>query len=298
MALEAHRARGNSAFWPGQFRTAREHMLEAVAIASKQPDAPLPGGFSQDPDISNRGLLAWTLASLGEPISAGRHIDAALDRAQALNHPFSMAYAVGSSMWTYFVLRDAERSITFAEQMIEISHEYGFPYFEVAGNVALAWANAEVSSDAADAQTAVFALQAQIDAWHKASGGIGMAIFLYALAETQLRAGDPEGALATLATPLLVERLKVEQWYLSDVLRTRAQCHWRVGNGSEALMCARAARRIGLEQEARLPLLRLACFEATAWSEDTHWAALGAALSTLPENHDAGTIAMARRLVR
>ena len=298
LALEAHRARGNSAFWPGQFRTAREHMLEAVAIASKQPDAPLPEGFSQDPDIANRGLLAWTLASLGEPISAGKQIDAALDRAQTLNHPFSMAYAVGSSMWTYFVLRDVEQSMMFAEQMVEISHEYGFPYFEVAGNVAMGWATTETASDDESAREAVLALRGHVEAWRQASGGIGMAIFMYALAEAQLRGGDAEGALATLEAPFLVERLKVEQWYLSDVLRTRAECHWQLGNAGDALTCARAARRTGLEQGARLPLLRLACFEATAWSEDTHWAALAAALSTLPENHDAGTIAMARRLVR
>jgi class 3 adenylate cyclase len=298
MALEAHRARGNSAFWPGQFRTAREHMHKAVAIASKQPDAALPEGFSQDPDIANRGLLAWTLASLGEPVSAGRQIDAALERAQTLNHPFSMAYAVGSSMWTYFVLRDVVKSVRYAKQMVEVSHEYGFPYFEVAGNVVSAWARAETAADEASAKQAVVTLQGHVDAWQQASGGIGIALFMYALAEAQLRAGDAEGAQATLAAPLLVERLKVEQWYLSDVLRTRAECHWRLGNVREALSCARAARTTGLEQGARLPLLRLACLEATAWSDDTHWAALATALSALPENHDAGTIAVARHLVR
>jgi class 3 adenylate cyclase len=294
LLLEAHRAVGNSAFWPGHFQKAQRSMHNAVQISQSQPAGPLPAGFSQDPDIANRGLYAWTLASLGCPRSAGEQLDRALERAYTLQHPFSMAYAVGSAMWTYFVLRDTALAADFAKQMIAVSHEYAFPYFAVAGQVVQHWVRAQDG----ESHAALTDLVATLQAWRDTSAGIGMAIFLYTQAEVEALCGKPRDALNTLADPLLVERLEVEQWYLADVERLRGACEVQLGQTSAALVSLRTARRIATEQNARVAALRIACLEAQHFGRDEHWTALRTVLDSLPETHDNGTIAHARRMVR
>ena len=294
LVLEAHRAVGNSAFWPGHFEKARLSMEHAAQLAERELDAPLPAGFSQDPDIANRGLLAWTLASLGRPLSAVRHLQAAVDRAQILHHPFSMAYAVGSAMWTYFVLRDTVLAAEYSEKMIAVSQEYGFPYFAVAGRVVAGWVRAENG----DPDGGLVDLRDTIQAWRDTSGGIGMALFLYAMAEVEALCCQPQAALVTLGDPLLQTRLETEQWYLADVERLRAACEFELGDERSALVSLRTARRIATEQSARLALLRIACFEAERFGRDEHWATLSVVLDSLPETHDDGSIDKARRLIR
>jgi class 3 adenylate cyclase/tetratricopeptide (TPR) repeat protein len=294
LELEAHRAIGNSNFWPGRLEKARESMEYAARFADRYPDAPLPEGFAQDPDIANRGLLAWTLASLGRPESALAHLEAAIARGHVLkNHPFSMAYAVGSAMWTYFVLRDELGVSAHAEQMVEISEQYGYPYFAVAGRVALRWCEAEQGKPA----QALAPLREAIAGWREASGGIGIALFLCVQAEVEKMAGKLPAALATLSDPLLEARLEAEQWYLADVVRLRAECEFLLGNVDLAAASWRQARRIAIEQNARIAALRIACCEAQLLARDEHWAALRAALSALPESHENGTIEIARRLI-
>ena len=205
-------------FWPGQFDKAREAMVHALSIAD--PHALLPEGFSQDPEIANRGILAWALASLGLVNGATREIDAALDRGAALNHPFSMAYALGSAMWAYFIIRDEVATEDFAEQLVQISDEHGFPYFRIAGMAARAWARAALGSP----EAALTELREALEAWRKNAGDIGMALFLYVQAEIEVLAGRPEEALRTLVHPILRDRLEVEQWYLADAVRLRGAC--------------------------------------------------------------------------
>ena len=292
LELEAHRAVGNSNFWPGRFEKARKSMEYAALVADRYPDAPLPEGFAQDPDIANRGLLAWTLASLGRPRSAQAHLEAAIARGQALNHPFSMAYAVGSAMWTYFVLRDSDETSKYAQQMVAISKDYGFPYFAVAGRVAALWCEASQG----DASASLPDLKQTIQGWREASGGIGIALFLCAQAEVELMAGEPQAALVSLGDPLLEARLQVEQWYLADMVRLRAECEFLLGDVDGAAASWRESRRIATEQNARIAALRIVCSEARLLARDEdHWA-LRVALSALPESYAGGTIAEARSL--
>jgi class 3 adenylate cyclase/tetratricopeptide (TPR) repeat protein len=286
--IEAHRAVGNSAFWPGSFDTARNAMERAATLMAQQPDAPLPEGFSQDPEIANRGLLAWTLASTGHAVSALVQIDEAVARGESLQHPFSMAYAHGAAMWTAFILRDTSLALEHANITSGISESAGIPYFLVAAKVVAGWAQAcHGDRDAAGRIGEVLA------GWRESSGGIGMALFLHAEAEALLAGGNHTAALTRLNDPLLTERLKVERWYLADVRRQLGECYWHQGKETEALRALRDARRIATEQGARIAALRIVCFEAQMRARPQDRAALDAALHALPERYAAGTVAAA-----
>ncbi len=292
LALEAHRAVGNSAFWPGDFDRARRSMEFAVQLADVDPHRPLASGFSQDPDIANRGILAWALANLGYVRSASAQIDAALERSNALHHPFSMAYALGSAMWNYFIVRDVQATQDFAGRLIRICSENGFPYLHIAGATASAWTRAERG----DADAALEELRRALTAWHRNSGEIGMALFLYVQSEIEALAGQPEQVLKTLIHPILRKRVTVERWFLADIIRLRAECQWAIGEQTDALTSIGEARRIATAQNARIPALRLACFEAQHIGRPQHKAALEAALDALPEHLYTGTIARAEAL--
>lgn len=292
LAIEAHRAVGNSAFWPGDFETARHSMETAATLMADAPDAPLPEGFSQDPDIANRALLAWTLASLGWCEGSMAQLDAAVQRGEALQHPFSLAYAHGAGMWTGFVLRDSSLAGKHADVAAGISESAGIPYFLVAARVVQGWVRA-VSGDA----DAVVALDDVLSDWREASGGIGMALFLYARAEARFAVGQPAAAMESLRDPLLTNRVRDERWYLADVRRLESQCLWALGQRDESSVALREARRIATDQRARLAALRIACFEVSARRPDGDCAALDAALHALPQSHPAGTVAEARQLL-
>jgi tetratricopeptide (TPR) repeat protein len=94
MIVEGHYVLGIASFWPGEFRSAREHFEAAVDQARPDHRATHLERYGLDPKVICLSRLANTLCFLGDPGAATRARDAALALAEEIAQPATTATAL------------------------------------------------------------------------------------------------------------------------------------------------------------------------------------------------------------
>jgi class 3 adenylate cyclase/tetratricopeptide (TPR) repeat protein len=116
----ARMAHGATSYWMGEFLRAREHLEMAISIYDPERHRTLAfryGGV--DAGVRCPSYAAWTLWQLGYPDQALKRGGEALALAQALSHPFSLAFADGLVGGCLRLLRrEARAAQENAERMI------------------------------------------------------------------------------------------------------------------------------------------------------------------------------------
>lgn len=292
LLVEAHRVAGNVAFFTGRFTMACQEMECAVNLYDPQRHRSLAVELGQDPDVANRGILAWALCYLGRPRSAERHMNAALERALALGHPFTRAFAGGTAMWSRLLLDQPEQAVDSAAQVRDLSLERGFPYLATAAKIVHGWAVARNG----DREGGLAQIVETIGAWRRSGASIGLVLFLQVQAEIQILAGRAEQALATLTDPLIVERIAVEGWRQGDQARLRGEALAALGKRDLAAASIAECISIVTQKGAHLTVLRaLTTLCELKPGDSKAQAALRDALAAFPEPADIPPVLRARQ---
>jgi predicted ATPase len=293
LRVEAHRVTGNVAFWTGDFAVACAEMERAVTLYDPQRHHALAVELGQDPDVANRGIFSWALCFLGRPLSAEQHAKAALERAEALGHPFTRAFAGGTAMWSAWFVDQPALAGPRAAQMRDLSLERGFPYLAAAASVVHGWSVARNG----DVPRGLAGIEEAIGAWRATGASIGMVLFLQVLAEVQILAGRAAQALATLDDPIIAERIGVEGWRQGDQARLRGEALAAMGRPVEAAAALQECEAIAARQGAHLTVLRAltTLCESKAMAGAGTEARLREALAAFPEPADIPPVSRARR---
>ena len=93
LLLFAHLALGDTSFSMGELLLARDHLEMAISLYDRER----PMAIGHDTGVNCLSYMAWTLWTLGYPDQALKKGDEAVALAQALSHPFSLAFAEGLS---------------------------------------------------------------------------------------------------------------------------------------------------------------------------------------------------------
>jgi predicted ATPase/class 3 adenylate cyclase len=141
--LQAHRAMGHTLLWMGKFAPALAHFEQAIALYDPQQHRSLAVTSGQEPGILARGFAAHVLWYLGYPDRALAYMNEALAQAQAIAHPFSLAFALDHTAWLRHYRREIAKTHGDAEADILFSGEQGFPFFLAQGTILQGWALAE-----------------------------------------------------------------------------------------------------------------------------------------------------------
>ena len=296
LLLEANRMLGNNAYWTGNFGEARHFMEEAVALYCPEEHAGLVAQFSQDPDVANRGILAWALCFLGYPDTALSHIDQATTRADAMEHPFTRVFAYGAAMWAHKFLWETAGTERWADATIALAAERGFPYLGVAGKIVRGWAR--LRRGEADGLTEV---EETVRAWRGSGATIGLSLFLVVLAESYLYSGRIDDAEAALNDPVLSQRSVSERWLEAEAHRLRGEVALARHDFAVADQAFRMAWHIADSQDNRLVKLRIAM--ALTRMAGQHKSAsdgpdlLRAAYNALDEGAQVGVVMEAKRAI-
>ena len=80
----------------------------------------------QDAGVADLALMSWTVWLLGQPDTAAARIDAALQRADAINHPHSQAYACYYASVVYALRDQPDVARAHAERCLALSETHGF----------------------------------------------------------------------------------------------------------------------------------------------------------------------------
>jgi DNA-binding winged helix-turn-helix (wHTH) protein len=133
----------------GQHRDGQQWLQRGIA-ACDGLNAPLAyDRFFLDPGVTMRGHLGLHLLPSGLFDQARVHVDAALTRARALNHPISEALALQCACMLEIRLQRPERVASLAASMEKLADQHGIVQAQGARRLLGGWALAQLSDPAA-----------------------------------------------------------------------------------------------------------------------------------------------------
>ena len=279
-ASVAHRVAGNTCWFAGEYREARDHFERALALFRPGRDEDLAFRFGWDPGVAAIANLAPALWPLGEVDRAISLIDRMQTRIADLTHVGTLAS--GRTHATMFALmrRDYVRAAQNAVELARLVRMQELPMFRAFGVFLEGLATAashEIGRGLPDMRRGVELLREQNVLWFDG-------LLRIALAGAEAQAGDPARAVAILDAELAMCDRTGYRAFEAELHRVRgeillARNPTNPAPAEEALLTAiSVAKQQGtrsFELRAALSLTRL--YQSTGRPAEAH-AVLGPAL--------------------
>lgn len=139
LLLDAHLAKGMTLFHLGDFKAAREHLEKGVGFSRSESDSPHLLTHGQVPGVFCLSYLGYALWFLGYLDQAIERIRQSLEIAVKREHPFSHVSALTFAARVYQCGRDLEMVESVSNEVISLSRQRGFAYYEAQGLIHLGW---------------------------------------------------------------------------------------------------------------------------------------------------------------
>ena len=250
--IDADLARASTAFWRGRVREAEREFGRILTDHADSTYLPPPALAAQHPFV---GALAYRSVAqwyLGYPVEAEQSGRKAIECAAKVKHPFSSAFAHGFYGLLHTYLGNREEVARTADQAIEISSRYGFPFWMGIGNVMKSWAQSDTDPDAA-----IAGMNEALTGLHRAGVQIWTAYPSALVAELMVSRGKVDEGIGMLETVVSQARQNDEGYFLPEIIRIEAKCLQESGRSAEAGALRREALMLAEEQGARPIILRI-----------------------------------------
>ncbi|WP_026279825.1 AAA family ATPase [Thioalkalivibrio sp. ALJ16] len=272
LRIAAHYVRGNTHFWTGQFAEALEHQTRAIELYRDEDHTTLVARHTENPAISARGFLAWTLLHLGNHARAWEEIDAACEQADQLGHRPTEAFAYAFRAVLAFYSGDAESALPPARRALAIAREYDYPLWRAAGVTLESWALARQGQP-----DAFRVIEEQVEAMRHIMDGVNTIFQLILLDALQASHVDPARRLAVADEALAGCHQRGDFCFEAAIHRLRAVALLAADNGrkEEGWQALEQARKVAhqqgnpnIERQALLDYARLATdAQVQSWAE-------------------------------
>jgi predicted ATPase len=163
--------------------------------------------------------MALALWHLGYPAQARERIQAALALARELDHPFSLAGALGIAAWVYQYCHDGYALQACTEEVLPLSTEHGFPLFLALGTLLRGWALAELGQQ----EEGISHIRQGLAAWRATGAELSVPYYLALLAEAYGQMGQPDEGLSVLAAALEAAHSTEERFYEAELCRLKGE---------------------------------------------------------------------------
>lgn len=255
LLIRAHESIGSTYSFLGRFDEAKAHLLAAKSLYDPARHRPQVLPYAQDPGITARIMLARTLWILGEVDQVEALLQEAIGMARELEHPFTLAFTLGAVCWISSMLRDADRTLSFADEAVAISTKYSF-------EVGLAWAMSSQGWGLAEKgrEEGLVKLVNGLSAMQAAGASLNNTYTLALLAELYLRKKRIEEGLGAMQEAQKVALTRGEWFWQAELLRLKGELLLEQAEPSvsAAEQCFAEAMKIAQEQHARMLELRAA----------------------------------------
>jgi DNA-binding SARP family transcriptional activator/tetratricopeptide (TPR) repeat protein len=192
-----------------------EQALRQFALAHELcQDAP-PAVVGTRLEVHARAWSAHALWLLGRDSEALRWCDWAIARAEAVDHPYTLAVALAYAAITHQLRGDVPRTLHFARRVREICDRYDFAYYGEWGLLLTGWCTGG-SEGAAQIRAALRRLRQQ--------GALArQPYYLALLAQTLLGTGQQRAAEGALRAARAAAAANADRWWLPEVWRLTAR---------------------------------------------------------------------------
>jgi DNA-binding SARP family transcriptional activator len=130
---------GVTSFWLGDLAASRDHLERAIAGYLPERARAHLALYSQDPRIVCLSRLAYALWHLGHPAEAEAQARESLRRAEELEHPFSLSYALTFTSWLAIDSGDDERARELGSRLAGLAEEQQLGFLQPLGEILAGW---------------------------------------------------------------------------------------------------------------------------------------------------------------
>jgi class 3 adenylate cyclase/predicted ATPase len=249
LILAAHYNLGEICSWVGELTQAREHMEHANTRYDPRQHASLELIYGVDLSVTITAVAVWVECLLGRPDHALKRARASLERASALSHPLSRAFAPVSHEWVLVCARAAQEAEEVAQTAISLCTQQGFTELLAWANCFLGWALIE-QGKLTDGIAKLSEGMAVVESIRTL---ISKSLFLGALADGYRKAGDAKRALELLDEAIDWANRTGERFYECELQRLKGEV-LLMGNDPNAPAadnCFRTAIELARVQSAK-----------------------------------------------
>jgi class 3 adenylate cyclase/predicted ATPase len=251
----AHYSSGGTLMVAGRFASSRSHLEEALALYDPISHSSLVHQGGIHPEVISQAFLGIVLFCLGFPDQASAQSSAAIAEARRLAHPPSLAgsLSLGSRLLS-LVGDNAALLNEWADELVAVTTEQGFPYWRALGTIYSGW----VKVKNGDVVKGMSLLRSGSTAYRATGAEVYMPHHTALLARACEIAGQIEEAVTLLNDALQIVERTGERWLEAELNRHTGQLLLRQGHTEAAEELYRKALSIAEEQGAKLWELRAA----------------------------------------
>jgi class 3 adenylate cyclase/predicted ATPase len=262
----SHRTLGTTYVQMGEFAAGRQHLQRARELYDPEHHSQSKYLYGQDIGATALSYLCWALWHLGYVDQAAAVATEATKRAEALSHPFTLAYTICHARGMMDIFRRCpEDTRSYANTVISICTEHDFPFWAAGGRILDGWALACQGK----VDEGIGKLDEGLAAWRQTGARLWLPIFLALKAEAHAKAGRSDTTLNIIEEALAISDETGERWALAEVLRIKAgllQAAGRAAAGEIEKLLVESLET-GRHQQALSWQLRTACDLSRLWQE-------------------------------
>lgn len=235
-------------FVRGKLLKAREYIEHSLACADFTPEEhkALAVRHWLNPRVVALAYGAVVLSTLGQVEQSLRYSQEALELAERIGHPHSLACALTYLSLACQLRRDAQCALKWADRGIALSDRHGFRMWFAWSMLLRSWALSELGRP----REGLALMQKALAHWRAAGIPAGMHHSLGMLAEIHLRLGQPKEALAAVDEALKFSERMGESSYNAMLYQLRGKALYELGREEEGAECLRQTIRTAREQGA------------------------------------------------
>jgi tetratricopeptide (TPR) repeat protein len=251
-------------FFLGRIVEAREAIERAVEMfgASEEVDRVAARAAGQDAGVAMLALMSWVLWALGQVDEAVARMGAALERADAVQHAHTHAYAWYYASVLHALRGEATIAQAYAERCLAISEQHGFRQW-----LGLSRAIRGICAAMLDASGSRFdEVKAALDEYQRAGYQLGITAQFVLVCAALLFRNEAEAALELIDHGFSIVSRNSERCFEAELYRLKAHALlMRGASDAEAESLLDQALRIARSQQARSLELRATTELARLW---------------------------------
>ncbi len=247
-------------FYLGKLTQARPHFERAVSMYDPAQHRALAWLYGQEPGMTARSYLAWTMWLLGYPDQAAEHNRESLKLAREVEHALSRGHGLFFAAVHAYLRRDWEEFRKLADELVVVGQERNLTFWLPAGRVLTGLMMAKDGNGAA----AINQMRSGIEA----NGATLCLTILYRfLAEAHAELERITEALDAIQAGLSITQQTRERFFEPELHRFQGELLLRRDRGaeSEAEECFRRALDIARQQSAKSWELRASTSLCRLW---------------------------------
>ena len=218
-ALAAHQAIGISCFFLGEHRAAREHLEAALALYDRAQHHDLTLLMGMDFEVQSLSYLTMTFWQLGLLDQAAATLQRALELAEQLARPFTLACAASFAAIYHQARRERPAALDHATRTHAIAKEHGFSHYILQSTILCGWARTSPGA----IENGLDEIRRAIAARRARGANAAMTHLLTVEAEAQIAAGKAAEALATLEQAAEMMDRHGERFWVPEIYRLKGE---------------------------------------------------------------------------